>query len=112
MGAVSAAAAAPVAARPRAARGPDRMAQCRVGRHCVAMCAGIALGAGAFGGATSRPASLYQRTMDVAGEYRCPVCAGESVAASDAPEAVEIKGLGATVAGRGAQPGGRSAPTW
>jgi cytochrome c-type biogenesis protein CcmH/NrfF len=31
--------------------------------------------------------------MAVAGEYRCPVCAGESVAASDAPEAVEIKGL-------------------
>ena len=31
--------------------------------------------------------------MAVAGEYRCPVCAGESVAASDAPEAVEIKAL-------------------
>jgi cytochrome c-type biogenesis protein CcmH len=31
--------------------------------------------------------------MAVAGEYRCPVCAGESVAVSDAPEAVEIKGL-------------------
>jgi tetratricopeptide (TPR) repeat protein len=31
--------------------------------------------------------------MAVAGEYRCPVCAGESVAASDAPEAVQIKNL-------------------
>jgi tetratricopeptide (TPR) repeat protein len=31
--------------------------------------------------------------MAVAGEYRCPVCAGESVAASEAPEAVEIRGL-------------------
>jgi len=40
-----------------------------------------------------KPPSLYQRTLQVAGEYRCPVCAGESVAASQAPEAVEIRQL-------------------
>ncbi len=59
----------------------------------VAVCAAVALGAGVFGGGGNRPPSLYQRTMAVAGEYRCPVCAGESVAASEAPEAVEIRGL-------------------
>jgi hypothetical protein len=31
--------------------------------------------------------------MAVAGEYKCPVCQGESVAASSAPEAVEIRDL-------------------
>ena len=63
------------------------------GAIAVAVCAGVALAAGVFGGGGAHPVSLYQRTMAVAGEYRCPVCAGESVAASDAPEAVEIKGL-------------------
>ena len=63
------------------------------GAIAVAVCAGVALAAGVFGGGGAHPVSLYQRTMAVAGEYRCPVCAGESVAASDAPEAGEIKGL-------------------
>ncbi|MGP8209289.1 MAG: cytochrome c-type biogenesis protein CcmH [Acidimicrobiales bacterium] len=63
------------------------------GAIAVAVCAGVAFAAGVFGGGGAHPLSLYQRTMAVAGEYRCPVCAGESVAASDAPEAVEIKGL-------------------
>ncbi len=94
MGAVSTAAAPPAAAArplPRGHRPGWRSAVWGV--IGVALCAGMALGAGAFGAGTSRPPSLYQRTMDVAGEYRCPVCAGESVASSDAPEAVEIKGL-------------------
>jgi cytochrome c-type biogenesis protein CcmH/NrfF len=43
--------------------------------------------------------------MAVAGEYRCPVCAGESVASSDAPEAVEIKGLIQRWLGAGRSPG-------
>ena len=61
----------------------------------VAVVAGLSLavGAGAFSGGHAKPLSLYQRTMQVAGEYRCPVCAGESVATSDAAEAVEIRGL-------------------
>lgn len=59
----------------------------------VAAIAGLATGAGAFGRPATKPSSLYQRTMAVAGEYRCPVCQGETVAASDAPEAVEIKDL-------------------
>ena len=63
------------------------------GAIAVAVCAGVAFAAGVFGGGGAHPLSLYQRTMAVAGEYRCPVCAGESVAASDVPEAVEIKGL-------------------
>jgi len=53
----------------------------------------LAVGSGLLGGGPSRPSSLYQRTQEVAGEYRCPVCQGESAAASDAPEAVEIKDL-------------------
>jgi cytochrome c-type biogenesis protein CcmH len=59
----------------------------------VAIGVGFALGAGALGGGKTKPLTLYQRTMEVAGEYRCPVCAGESVAASDAPEAVEVRAL-------------------
>ncbi len=61
----------------------------------VAIVAGLSLavGSGAFSGGHAKAASLYQRTMQVAGEYRCPVCAGESVATSDAAEAVEIRGL-------------------
>ncbi|MGH9105966.1 MAG: cytochrome c-type biogenesis protein CcmH [Acidimicrobiales bacterium] len=58
----------------------------------LAIALGLAAGAGAFGGA-GRPPSLYQRTLQVAGQYRCPVCQGESVAASQAPEAKEIQGL-------------------
>jgi cytochrome c-type biogenesis protein CcmH len=58
----------------------------------VAFALGLALaaGGGAFGG-HSGPQSLYQRTMAVSGQYRCPVCAGESAAQSDAPAAVEIR---------------------
>jgi cytochrome c-type biogenesis protein CcmH len=52
----------------------------------------LAVGAGAFGGAGPR-ATLYQRTLEVAGEYRCPVCQGESAATSQAPEAAEIRAL-------------------
>ena len=61
----------------------------------VAVVAGLALaiGAGAFGAGRSKPPSLYQRTLAVAGQYRCPVCASESAAVSDAAEAVEIRSL-------------------
>jgi cytochrome c-type biogenesis protein CcmH len=56
--------------------------------------AGIAAisAAGLLGG-HAEPETLYQRTMAIAGQYRCPVCAGESAAASDAPAAVEIRQL-------------------
>ena len=54
----------------------------------------LAGAAGALGGSRAQPpASLYERALSVAGQYRCPVCQGETVAASDAPEAVEIKSL-------------------
>ncbi len=53
----------------------------------------FAAGSGAFDGHTAGAANIYQRTMQVAGQYRCPVCQGETVAASDAPAAIEIKGL-------------------
>jgi cytochrome c-type biogenesis protein CcmH len=61
----------------------------------VAVLAGLALaiGAGAFSDGRSKPPSLYQRTLEVAGQYRCPVCASESAAVSDAAEAVEIRSL-------------------
>ena len=61
----------------------------------LAVCVGLSLavGSGAIGTGHGKPPSLYQRTLQVAGEYRCPVCAGESVAASQAPEAVEIRQL-------------------
>jgi cytochrome c-type biogenesis protein CcmH len=61
----------------------------------VAVVAGLALavGAGAFSSGTSKPVSLYQRTLEVAGQYRCPVCASESAAVSDASEAVQIRSL-------------------
>ncbi len=61
----------------------------------LAVCIGLslAIGSGAIGAGHAKPPSLYQRTLQVAGEYRCPVCAGESVAASQAPEAVEIRQL-------------------
>jgi cytochrome c-type biogenesis protein CcmH len=61
----------------------------------LALCVGLSLavGSGAIGAGHGKPPSLYQRTLQVAGEYRCPVCAGESVAASQAPEAVEIRQL-------------------
>ncbi|HMK97170.1 MAG TPA: cytochrome c-type biogenesis protein CcmH [Acidimicrobiales bacterium] len=52
----------------------------------------LAAGAGAFG-LRGPPPTLYERTLQVAGQYRCPVCQGETVASSDAPEAVEIKQL-------------------
>ena len=61
----------------------------------VAIVAGLALaiGAGAFSAGHTKPPSLYQRTLAVAGQYRCPVCASESAAVSDAAEAVEIRSL-------------------
>ena len=61
----------------------------------VAVVVGLALaiGAGAFSSGTSKPVSLYQRTLEVAGQYRCPVCASESAAVSDASEAVRIRSL-------------------
>ncbi|MGC8627226.1 MAG: cytochrome c-type biogenesis protein CcmH [Acidimicrobiales bacterium] len=55
----------------------------------VLVLAGSALAVGAIG--RSPPPNLYQRTLAVAGQYRCPVCAGESAAASDAPEAVQLR---------------------
>jgi cytochrome c-type biogenesis protein CcmH/NrfF len=60
----------------------------------VALAAGLALaiGAGAFSSG-GKPVSLYQRTLAVAGQYRCPVCASESAAVSDAAEAVEMRSL-------------------
>ncbi len=61
----------------------------------VAAVAGLslAIGSGAFTAGRSKPPSLYQRTLQVAGQYRCPVCASESVAVSNAAEAVEIRSL-------------------
>jgi cytochrome c-type biogenesis protein CcmH len=61
----------------------------------VAAVAGLALaiGSGAFTAARSKPPTLYQRTLEVAGQYRCPVCASESAAVSDAAEAIEIRSL-------------------
>ena len=53
----------------------------------------LAAGSGALGSGRGRTASLYQRALQVAGEYRCPVCQGETAAASDAPQAVEMKSL-------------------
>lgn len=58
---------------------------------CIALA--LAVGSGAIGAGHAKAPSIYQRTLQVAGEYRCPVCAGESVAASQAPEAVEIRQL-------------------
>jgi len=55
-------------------------------------CAAALAAAGASRGAP-KPASLYQRVMAIAGEYRCPVCAGESAASSNAPAAVEVRNL-------------------
>jgi cytochrome c-type biogenesis protein CcmH/NrfF len=61
----------------------------------VVLVAGLALaiGAGAFSGSSAKPPSLYQRTLAVAGQYRCPVCASESAAVSNAAEAVEMRSL-------------------
>ncbi len=47
----------------------------------------------AFSGSGGKPPSLYQRTLAVAGQYRCPVCASESAAVSNAAEAVEMRSL-------------------
>jgi len=59
----------------------------------LVLAAGIALaaGSGAFAGGGSKPLSLYDRTLAVAGEYRCPVCQGETAADSDSPEAIQIR---------------------
>jgi len=93
MGALSAATAPRMAGGERTKSGRVGWQGAVWGAIAIAVCAGVALAAGVFGGGGAHPPSLYQRTMAVAGEYRCPVCAGESVAVSDAPEAVEIKGL-------------------
>ncbi len=53
----------------------------------------LAVGSGALSGGRSKPPSLYDRTLEVAGQYRCPVCASESAAVSDAAEAIEIRSL-------------------
>lgn len=58
----------------------------------VVACGVLAAGTGLFDAHTRHP-SLYQRTMAIAGEYRCPVCAGESAADSSAPAAVDIRHL-------------------
>ena len=58
----------------------------------LVVCVALAAGTGLFGGRAGHQ-SLYQRTMEIAGQYRCPVCAGESAAASDAPAAAEIRHL-------------------
>jgi cytochrome c-type biogenesis protein CcmH len=58
----------------------------------LVICVALAAGTGLFRGRGVHQ-SLYQRTMEIAGQYRCPVCAGESAAASDAPAAVEIRHL-------------------
>ncbi|MHB1496667.1 MAG: cytochrome c-type biogenesis protein CcmH [Acidimicrobiales bacterium] len=58
----------------------------------VVACGALAAGTGFFRGSTQHP-SLYQRTMAIAGEYRCPVCAGESAAESSAPAAADIRNL-------------------
>jgi cytochrome c-type biogenesis protein CcmH len=59
----------------------------------LVLAAGVALaaGSGAFAGEGSKPLSLYDRTLAVAGEYRCPVCQGETAADSDSPEAIQIR---------------------
>ena len=93
MGALNAAAVPPVTARECPGGGWAGWRAAVWAVVAVGICLGLALGAGTFGGGRAHPASLYQRTMAVAGEYRCPVCAGESVAASEAPEAMEIKAL-------------------
>lgn len=58
----------------------------------VVACGALAAGTGLFRGGTQH-LSLYQRTMAIAGEYRCPVCAGESAAESSAPAAADIRNL-------------------
>ena len=57
----------------------------------VAVAVAVALVVGSSG--KSRPQSLYQRAVAIDAQYKCPVCQGESVAASNAPEAVEIRSL-------------------
>lgn len=57
----------------------------------AALALALLAGSGALGGASHPRLSLYQRTLQVAGQYRCPVCADESAAVSDAPAAVEIR---------------------
>jgi len=63
------------------------------GAIVLAAVLGLAAGSGALGGGGAKPTSLYQRTLQVAGEYRCPVCQGAPAAASGAPEAVEIRAM-------------------
>lgn len=77
--------------RRRALAQPERRWLARAAWALVLVVTVVAIAVGASG--RGRPQSLYQRTMAVAGQYKCPVCQGESVAASSAPEAVEIRDL-------------------
>jgi cytochrome c-type biogenesis protein CcmH len=54
----------------------------------LAVVAAVALGIGVQ--RHSRP-TLEQRTMQLAGQVRCPVCQGQSAAQSDAPASVQIR---------------------
>jgi cytochrome c-type biogenesis protein CcmH len=51
----------------------------------------VVIGAGAVGAQRSTHPSLDQRTLSVAGQVRCPVCNGQSVAESDAPPSLAIR---------------------
>jgi cytochrome c-type biogenesis protein CcmH len=51
----------------------------------------VVIGAGVVGVQRSTHPSLDQRTLSVAGQIRCPVCNGQSVAESDAPPSLAIR---------------------
>ncbi|MDQ2726752.1 MAG: cytochrome c-type biogenesis protein CcmH [Actinomycetota bacterium] len=51
----------------------------------------VVIGAGVVGLHRSSHPSLDQRTLAVAGQVRCPVCNGQSVAQSDAPPSLAIR---------------------
>ncbi|MDQ6840637.1 MAG: cytochrome c-type biogenesis protein CcmH [Actinomycetota bacterium] len=51
----------------------------------------IVVAAGVVGLQRSNHPSLDQRTLSVAGQVRCPVCNGQSVAQSDAPPSLAVR---------------------
>ncbi|MDQ6784272.1 MAG: cytochrome c-type biogenesis protein CcmH [Actinomycetota bacterium] len=51
----------------------------------------VVIVAGAIGLQRASHPSLDQRTLSVAGQVRCPVCNGQSVAQSDAPPSLAIR---------------------
>lgn len=51
----------------------------------------VAVGALAVGARSDGPSSPEQRLWSIAGSVRCPTCAGQSVANSDAPAAESIR---------------------